>query len=83
MDQQAETTYLDGRVKSLEDWRGEVTTLLAVRKERDKAIDGRFDRLEVTLSGIHGGINKATWVVGGVLLVMVARWVLSGSLVLN
>lgn len=51
------------RIESLETWRHETDKLLAVRSERDKHMDERFDRIEKSIDGakieFHEGLTTA------------------------
>lgn len=54
---------LEQRLRSLEDWRAEQNTNLAVRVERDRHLDDRFDRLETGVSEVKGYLLRIVWVI--------------------
>lgn len=72
---------IETRVTDLEKWKNEVSTHLAVRKERDTHIDDRFDRVETRLSGIEDALKRVLWLIAGSAIAAVVTFVLKGGLV--
>jgi len=54
---------LELRVRQLEEWKAEQNTNAAVRVERDRHMDGRFDRLENGVSEVKGYLLRIVWVI--------------------
>lgn len=72
---------IETRVSELEKWKNEVSTHLAVRKERDTHIDDRFDRVERRLSGIEDAVKRVLWLIAGSAIAAAATFVLKGGLI--
>lgn len=72
------------RLAALEAWKATQDTSSAVRTERDKHLDKRFDRLESSLNEVKGYLLKIVWViilgVLGAFVTFMLRGGLSGSL---
>lgn len=60
---EAHLSSLDQRVQGLERWKADLATEVAVREERDKHMDKRFDRLEKGVEEIKGYLLKVVWVI--------------------
>ncbi len=78
---------LNVRVDRLEEWRNRTDTKMAVDFNERRHIDERFDRVETSISGVEsslmelkGAFNKVWWIIAGVILAGVARWLLAGGL---
>lgn len=54
---------LDARIAGIEVWKAEQQTSTAVREERDKHIDQRFDRVEKSVNEVKGYLLKIMWVI--------------------
>ena len=72
------------RLRALELWQSKQDTHLAVRTERDKHLDLRFDRVESSINEIKGYLLKIVWVVIlgiiGAFITFVVRGGLNGPL---
>lgn len=80
----------DVRLRELERWAAETRTHLAVRAERDKHIDDRFDRLEATVSthnaeqkkatnDINSKIGRVVWLVLAAILSAILNFLIKGG----
>jgi hypothetical protein len=72
---------LEQRVQNLEQWKNEVSTHLAVRKERDVHIDDRFDRVENRLSGIEESVKRVLWLFIAAAITAGVTFVVKGGLI--
>lgn len=72
---------IESRVTDLEKWKNEVSTQLAVRKERDSHIDDRFDRVEKRLTGIDDAVKRVLWIIVGAVIAALVTFILKGGLV--
>jgi hypothetical protein len=76
-------TDIDGRVRDLEIWRSEQKTDDAVRKERDKHMDARFDELKASVNEVKGYLLRIVWVIVlgivGALLTFIVNGGLNGT----
>lgn len=74
---------LDARVRDLETWKAEQKTDSAVRAERDKHMDKRFDELKDSVNEVKGYLLRIVWVIVigivGALLTFVINGGLNGS----
>ena len=81
----------DKRLSDLEEWRHHTETLLAVRQERDKHMDDRFDRIEKAVGdaktefkegvgGIKGDLKKLVWLIVVAIVGGIMQFVMSGGL---
>ena len=70
----------DNRLRSLEDFRQEVRVIQATDIERQKSINRSIDSVGERLDKIDHHFGKVFWIIGGVVLVAVAKWMLSGGL---
>ncbi|QDP65289.1 MAG: hypothetical protein Unbinned200contig1000_29 [Prokaryotic dsDNA virus sp.] len=71
---------LEIRVKSLEEWRNTQTTDAAVRKERDKHMDQRFDELKESVNEVKGYLLRIVWVIILGIIGSLITFVISGGL---
>lgn len=71
---------LDRRVGDLETWRSTQETQLAVREERDKHMDKRFDRLEEGVAEVKGYLLRIVWVVILAIVGSLMTFIVSGGL---
>lgn len=71
---------LDRRVGDLESWRATQETQLAVREERDKHLDKRFDRLEEGVAEVKGYLLRIVWVVILAIVGSLMTFIISGGL---
>lgn len=74
---------LDRRVGELETWRAAQDTNLAVREERDKHLDKRFDTLEAGVSEVKGYLLRIVWVVILGIVGSLMTFIVSGGLTLG
>ena len=56
-------SYLNQRLQALELWKASQDTNQAVRTERDKHLDQRFDRVESSINEVKGYLLKIVWVI--------------------
>jgi len=54
---------LEQRIKTLEDWKYTQTTDAAVRAERDRHMNKRFDKLEEGVGEVKGYLLRIVWVI--------------------
>lgn len=54
---------LEKRVRALESWKSEQLMNFAVRQERDRHMDQRFDRIEQSVNEIKGYLLRIVWVI--------------------
>ena len=67
------------RVKGLEEWRNEVTTVQAVDDERRKHMDAKFTSLERRFDRVDGHISKLVWLVVAAIVAGVAQSLMMGG----
>lgn len=76
--------YLGNRLAALESWKATQDTSSAVRTERDKHLDQRFDRVESSINEVKGYLLKIVWViilgVLGAFITFMVRGGLNGPL---
>lgn len=53
----------DQRIQALEAWQQDQRTNTAVRAEREKHLDRRFDKLENAVDEVKGYLLKIVWVI--------------------
>lgn len=58
-----QVAYQSQRLQALELWKATQETHLAVRTERDKHLDQRFDRVESSINEVKGYLLKIVWVI--------------------
>lgn len=73
----------DARLKAVEDWRSDITTTDAVRAERDKHLDKRFDRLEASVDEVKGYLLKIVWVIVLGIVGALITFITTGGLVVG
>ena len=73
--------YQEKRIKSLEDWRSEQNTFTALRNQRDKHLDERFDRVEKGLDEVKGYLLRIVWVIIIAILSYLMTFIVSGNLI--
>lgn len=78
----SELDYLEQRIKSLEEWKNEQTTNTAVRAERDRHMDQRFDRLEESVGEVKGYLLRIVWVIVLGIVGSFITFVIGGGLTL-
>jgi len=71
---------LDRRVGDLESWRAAQDTAVAVREERDKHLDKRFDTLEEGVKEVKGYLLRIVWVVILGIVGSLMTFIVSGGL---
>jgi len=72
----------DARLKALEAGWAETMTFVAVREERDKHLDRRFDSLEKGMNEVKGYLLKIVWVIIIGIVVGLLTFIMSGGLAL-
>lgn len=74
----------DARLSAVEAWRSQSTTEIAVRAERDKHLDRRFDKIEESVNEVKGYLLKIVWIILlgilSALITFIIRGGLNGSL---
>lgn len=70
---QGQIDALEGRVRKLEEWKGEQHTVTALMHQNMERTDERFDKLEK-------GIARVLWTVGVAIIAGVVNWLLNGGL---
>lgn len=70
----------EARIKSLEAGWAETLTFVAVREERDKHLDRRFDSLEKGMNEVKGYLLKIVWVIIIGIVVGLLTFIMSGGL---
>ncbi|ARB06107.1 hypothetical protein FDH38_gp053 [Dinoroseobacter phage vB_DshS-R5C] len=68
------------RITALELWKAEQATFLAVREERDKHLDRRFDKLEQGVDEVKGYLLKIVWVIVLGILGSLVMFIINGGL---
>lgn len=51
------------RIRALEEWKAEQNTSHAVRAERDRHMDQRFDELKESVNEVKGYLLRIVWVI--------------------
>ena len=76
--------FQNQRLSQLESWKSQQDMTMAVRTERDKHLDLRFDRVESSINEIKGYLLKIVWaiILGilGALITFMVRGGLNGPL---
>ena len=60
---QANLAAHEARITAIETWKSDFATMVAVREERDKHLDKRFDKLEQGVDDVKGYLLKIVWVI--------------------
>jgi hypothetical protein len=68
------------RISKLEAWKAEQSTSAAVRAERDKHLDDRFDRLETGVNEVKGYLLKIVWVIVLGIIASLITFIVQGGL---
>lgn len=71
---------IDRRLGDLETWRATQDTAVAVREERDKHLDKRFDTLEKGVGEVKGYLLRIVWVVILGIVGSLMTFIVSGGL---
>lgn len=71
----------EARLSNIETWKAEQSTTSAVREERDKHLDKRFDKLEQGVDEIKGYMLKIVWVLVLGILGSLVTFIINGGLV--
>lgn len=74
---QAQISALEDRTAALEVWRA---TTEAVRVERDKHMDDRFDRLEGGLGEVKGYMARLAWLIVSGIIGAIIAFIVAGGL---
>jgi len=79
-----QVAFQNQRLQQLEAWKAQQDTTSAVRTERDKHLDLRFDRVESSINEIKGYLLKIVWMIVlgivGALITFMVRGGLNGPL---
>lgn len=70
----------EARLGNVEAWQAAQSTHLAVRAERDKHLDKRFDRLEESVNEVKGYLLKIVWVIVLGIVGSLVTFIVSGGL---
>lgn len=70
----------EARLGSIEAWQSAQATNLAVRAERDKHLDKRFDRIEESVNEVKGYLLKIVWVIVLGIVGSLVTFIVSGGL---
>lgn len=68
------------RIQALERWRGDQRVDDAVRTERDKHMDQRFDKLEAAVGEVKGYLLKIVWLIVAGILAALITFIVNGGL---
>jgi hypothetical protein len=71
---------LEFRIKAIEDRQSEQMTIFAVRAERDRHMDRRFDRLEESVGEIKGYLLRIVWVIVIGIVASLMTFIVGGGL---
>jgi len=74
---QAQISALEERTSALEIWRA---TSEAVRVERDKHMDDRFDRIEGGLGEVKGYMARIAWLIFSGIIGAIIAFIVAGGL---
>lgn len=70
----------EDRLSEVERWKAEQATSSAVRAERDKHLDKRFDKLEQGVDEVKGYLLKIVWVIVLGIVGSLVTFIISGGL---
>lgn len=73
----------DQRLQSLEHMISEAKTDRAVRAERDKHLDRRFDKLEKDVGDVKGYLLKIVWLIVAGIVAAFMAFMLNGGLAIG
>lgn len=68
------------RIRALEEWKASQTTDAAVRKERDRHMDQRFDELKDSVNEVKGYLLRIVWVIVLGIVGSLVTFIVSGGL---
>jgi len=68
------------RIRALEEWKANQTTDAAVRKERDRHMDQRFDELKDSVNEVKGYLLRIVWVIVLGIVGSLVTFIVSGGL---
>jgi len=71
---------LEQRICALEEWKAEQTTTHAVRAERDRHMDKRFDELKDSVNEVKGYLLRIVWVIVLGIVGSLVTFIVSGGL---
>jgi len=71
---------LEQRIRQLEVWKNEQATSVAVREERDRHMDKRFDRLEESVGEVKGYLLRIVWIIVLGILGSLITFIIGGGL---
>lgn len=76
----ADLESIDRRLTALEEWKNNQTTDAAVRKERDRHMDQRFDELKESVNEVKGYLLRIVWVIVLGIVGSLVTFIVSGGL---
>jgi len=76
----ADLDSIDARLRALEEWKAEQSTNTAVRAERDRHMDKRFDKLEESVGEVKGYLLRIVWVIVLGIVGSLVTFVISGGI---
>lgn len=76
----ADLQNLEKRVEVLQAWKAEQTTTHAVRAERDRHMDQRFDELKESVNEVKGYLLRVVWVIVLGIVGSLVTFIVSGGL---
>lgn len=76
----AEFDSLEKRIRDLENWKAEQNTSAAVRAERDRHMDQRFDELKDGVNEVKGYLLRIVWVIVLGIVGSLVTFIVSGGL---
>lgn len=71
----------EARLRAIEEWRTINTTILAVREERDKHLDKRFDQIEASVDEVKNYLLKIVWAIVIGIIGAIMTFVINGGLI--
>ena len=74
---------LEARVRAIEEWKAQQATDTAVRAERDRHMNRRFDKIEESVGEVKGYLLRIVWVVVLGVIASMVTFVVNGGLVVG
>lgn len=79
----ADLEQLERRLRDLEEWKNEQAMNSAVRAERDRHMDKRFDELKDSVNEVKGYLLRIVWVIVLGIVGSLVTFVISGGLTIG
>ena len=79
----ADLDHLEKRLSDLERWKNEQVTNSAVKAERDRHMDKRFDELRENVNEVKGYLLRIVWVIVLGIVGSLVTFVISGGLTIG